>query len=190
MDNDDMIHPDMMKRLYDSAKRNDCDIAVTSVYQIKQNGYEKFIQYPLMEDVAITTEDYFNKGCLYWVVIWNKIYRASIVKEHLFPRIVADNNAWSPCVSSYADKICYLNDYSYEWDRSIRIRTQVNDWSEKSKEKYFDDVKKTVLFYLENGNQKRIGLLKRLAEKQLIGIGKAWKYDKYEKFWKEIEGRF
>lgn len=190
MDNDDMIHPEMMKRLYDSAKRNDCDVSTTSVYRIKQNGYEKFIQYPLEEDVAITTEDYFEKGCLYWVVIWNKIYRASLVKAHLFPRIVADDNAWSPCVLSYADRICYLNDYSYEWDRSIRTRTQVNDWLEKSKEEYFNDFKETVLFYLENGNPKRMGLLKQLAEKQLVGTGKSRGYDKYEKFWKEIEGKF
>ena len=71
-----------------------------------------------------------------------------------------------------------------------KLRKQLWQKLLKMPVKYFDDVKKTVLFYLENGNQKRIGLLKRLAEKQLIGIGKAWKYDKYEKFWKEIEGRF
>ena len=34
MDNDDMIHPDMIKKLYQSAKANDCDIAVTPAYQI------------------------------------------------------------------------------------------------------------------------------------------------------------
>lgn len=155
MDNDDMIHPDMMKRLYNSAKKNECDVAVTSVYRINKNGYEKFIQYPLEEDIAITSEEYFNKGCLLWVVIWNKIYRTSLVKSHLIPALVADDNAWSPCILSYADKICYLNDFLYEWDRTIRDRTQVDDWTEKSEEDYFNDFVKTVIFYLENGNSKK-----------------------------------
>lgn len=194
MDNDDMIHPDMVKRLYRSAKKNDCDLAVTSVYQIRNSGYEAFIQYPVEEDVKMPIEDFFNmhftKGCMFAVVIWNKLYRSSLVKSRLIPLIIADDNAWTPYILSYADGICYLDDCSYEWDRKIRSSTQVDKWQKRSMKELFDTHKNTILFYLENGNPDRRGLLKQLAERQLSELGRVYGYEEYRRLWDQIRKRF
>lgn len=171
MDNDDMLHPVMIARLYGSAKKNDCDIAITSVYRITNNGYEIFIQYPLEENIAITTEDFFNMlfriGLGYTVVVWNKLYRASLIKTYPFPVITCDDSAWTPYILSYAEKICYLNDYSYEYDRTIRKYTLVNQWLNETKEERFMTYKELTLFYLKNGNSKRMRFLKELAKNRL-----------------------
>ena len=73
MDNDDMLCPDMIERLYRFITANDCDIAVTFVYQISDSGYEVFVQYPIKEDTAIPAEDfladYYMKECDFGVVV-------------------------------------------------------------------------------------------------------------------------
>lgn len=194
MDNDDMLHPDMIARLYHSVEKNDCDIALTSVYQIKDSGYEAFIQYPMEEDTAVTVEMFFQmhftKGCMFAVVLWNKLYRASLLKSHLIPILIADDNAWTPYILSYADKICYLNDCSYEWDRKIRSRTQVDQWLSRPKDEIFQTHRDTIMFYLENGNPKRLEFLKQLAKRQLFELGRIYAYEKYEKLWNQIEKSF
>lgn len=194
MDNDDMIHPEMVAQLYYSAKKNCCDIAITSVHKITNKGYENFIQYPMQEDIDITIEDFFNmhfyKGCMFAVVIWNKLYRASLVKQHLIPRLISDDDAWTPYILSHADKICYLNGFLYEWDRKIRNSTQVDQWQRRSREELFQTHKDTILFYLNNGNPERLGLLKQLARRQLSEMRKAYAYDAYEKLWEWIEEMF
>ena len=127
LDNDDMIRPDMIMKLHGSIKKNECDIAITSVCRIVDGVSQKFIQYPMEEDVAITTDEFFSmhftKGCMFSVAIWNKLYRASLVKQHLIPVLIGDDDAWTPYILSYSDKICYLNGYFYEWDRTIRSST-------------------------------------------------------------------
>lgn len=191
MDNDDMIHPDMIKRLYESAKKNDCDIAVTSVYQITDNGYEAFIQYPMEEDTGITMDEFFHMhfttGCMFAVVLWNKLYRASLVKQRLIPVLIADDNAWTPYILSYGEKICYLNTCFYEWDRKIRSSTLVDQWQRRSNEELFQTYKDTILFYLEQGNPKRRSFLKKLAERQLSELERAYPYEEYKKLLNQIQ---
>ena len=38
IDSDDRIRPNMVERLYRSAKKNDCDMSITSVYRITEKG--------------------------------------------------------------------------------------------------------------------------------------------------------
>ena len=195
MDNDDMIRPEMMSRLYSSAKKNECDIAITSIYVIKNGKYEMAVQYPLSEDSAISTDVFlkmhFERGLAFSVLIWNRIYRASLVKQCcLIPQIVGDDDAWGPCIISYADNICYLDDCSYEYDRTIRGNTLVNKWESFAKEERFSDYKKIVLFFLENGNPKQKKWLKELAKRYLVGLESAYKYDEYGKLWKYIEANY
>lgn len=191
MDNDDMIRPDMMARLYGSAQKNDCDIAFTSIYEIKNGVYEAAQQYSVKEDTAISATDFLGMlnaiGWVNFVVIWNKIYRASLVKNRLIPCILCDDSAWTPYILSYASKLCYLNDYGYEYDRSIRPETQVDEWRRESKEDRFMTYKKLTLFYLENGNPEKVSFLKDLAKQDLLSAGRVYAYDAYEKLWQEID---
>mgnify|MGYP002069424009 CR=1 FL=1 len=194
MDNDDMICPDMTERLYQSITANDCDVAVTSVYQIKDSGYEVFVQYPMKEDTAVPAEvflaDYYMKECGFGVVVWNKLYRASLVKTHLFPVMIHDDEAWTPYILSYAEKVCYLNDFSYEYDRIIRTSTLVEKWIHRSQEDRFTARKNPILFYLKNSSPEMLPLLKKLAGKQLAELERVYGYEEYKKLRMQIEENF
>ena len=191
MDNDDMIRPEMMARLYSSAEKNDCDIAITSIYVIKNNEYEVAVQYELKEDAAISVDDFFDmhfiNEMLFSVMIWNRIYRTSLVKQLPIPEIVGDDDAWSPFIISYADSICYLDERGYEYDRTIRSKTLVDKWVSYSKEEHFLVCKKIILFFLENGNPKKRKRLKELAKRYMLGLKGDCRQDEYEKLWEQIE---
>lgn len=195
LDSDDMLCPDMVSRLYHSAKLNDCDIAITSVYKIEDDGYKVIMAYQLEENVAISVEDFFRiyfHTDIFMVAVWNKLYRAALVKEHLFPKLIlGEDGAWTPYILSHAENICYLNDLSYEYDRVVCKSTLMRQWGEnQTKEGRFLIHKEMVNFYLKNGNPKRIGLLKVMAKWSLIGWNNIYVYDQYEELWKQIEEIF
>ena len=188
MDSDDTIHPEMIERLYNSAKKNDCDIAITSVYQIEDSGYKKLIQYPLEDDSVLTGKEFFEmhfkEKLIFYPAVWNKLYRGSLVKEHLFPEyFLGEDGAWTPYILSYANRISYVNGFLYEYDRVIRNNTLEGQWKNKTKEERFIMHKNIVMFYLKNGNHKNMGCLSVLAKLNLLEWGTVYVYDKYEKLW-------
>lgn len=189
MDNDDMIRPDMLGRLYEVAIKNNCDISMTSVYQLTGEGYQEMNVYPLAEDEAISVDAFFEcyMGSLS-PVIWNKLYCASLVKEHLFATgVTFEDDAWTPYVLSYAGKVCYINAHLYEYDRTIRNVTGIHaSWSKPIEEKFLDH-REFVLFFLKNGNQEKKVLLKRLALSYLGAFMSTYSYPKYKELKEEIE---
>lgn len=174
LDSDDMVHPDMVEKLYVSITKNNCDVAVASAYQITDKGYEVLLEYPMEEDAAVTAEDFFKnyylKECGYGTIVVCKLYRASLVKEHLFPKLAYEDEAWTPVILSYADKICYLNGRFYEYDRLID-NSLVHKRRIKSKDELRMDARAANRHFLINGNPERIELLKELARKH----GQDWK---------------
>lgn len=172
MDSDDMIRPDMMKMLYDSAKKNDCDVAITSFYTITQSGYVGFMEYAVNEDTGMPVEMFFKRNFVsgYGIVVWNKLYRTSLIKKHLFPVLLYEDEAWTPYIFSYVNKVCFLNKHFYEYDRIIRSNTLADQLNEFSRKRKFVFRKNAMLFYLENGNQKRIELLKKITQNCLNSI--------------------
>ena len=193
MDNDDMLRPNMLEKLYTSIKKNDCDIAVTSIYQIVKGKYEMGMQCSLEEDVAVRMNEFLRMYAVSGYAlfsIWNKLYRASLVKEHRFPEIMFDDEAWTPYILSYGDKICYLDAALYEYDRSIRNGTLVDKWFRKAADEIFQDHKRAILFYLEHGNPERMELLKEFAKSEMGLFSRTTKYEEYGKLWIQIEGMF
>ena len=184
-----MVRPGMVKRLYSSAVKNQCDIAVTSAYQIDNRGYDPIICYPVDEDTAISIEEFLKAHIsdgYALPAIWNKLYRTSLVKRHPFPKIRFEDEAWTPYVLSYAENICYLNDCAYEYDRSVCTGSLVDKWSGRLREEQFLDHKKSILFYLEHGNQERHGLLKELAMSELGLFLRTMGYEGYKTLLKQI----
>ena len=139
MDNDDMICPDMIKKLYVSAEKNNCDIAITSVCHITNKGYEisSYSRYFMEEDIAIDTDSFLNKYLINGFqtpAVWNKLYRTSLIKGHLIPAIIYDDEAWTPYIMSFADRLCYIDEGLYEYDRSIRSETLIDKWEKSNSE--------------------------------------------------------
>lgn len=189
IDSDDMIRPDMVERLYVSAKANDCDVAITSACKIEQGRYELAIQYSIKEDAAIEVEEFlrmYAAEAYALPALWNKLYRTSLIKDHLIPLIRYEDEAWTPYVLSYAEKVCYLNACAYEYDRSTCSGSLVDQWAGKPKDEVLQDHKRSVLFYLEHGNPKRRGALKELANNELAYFARVMRYAEYEEVRKQI----
>lgn len=190
VDSDDMIRPDMMELLYTSAKKNQCDIAMTSGYEITHRGYGPVMQYAIKEDTAVPVEEFlqmYTTGGYAMPAVWNKLYRTTLVKERVFPLIRYEDEAWTPFILSYAENVCYLDACGYEYDRSNCGGSLVDRWAAKSKEEVFTDHKRSILFYLENGNPDKLERLKELAKSELASFARAMAYEEYDKLREEIE---
>ncbi|MEY8394242.1 glycosyltransferase [Lachnospiraceae bacterium 45-P1] len=188
MDSDDMIRPDMIEKLYDSIVKNNCDIAMTSAYQVTNEGYGVVSAYPIAEDTPVPFDEFFEHYLRYaYPVVWGKLYRRPLVKEHPIPKTTYEDSAWMPCILSYADKVCYLNERLYEYDRIIRNVTYVHTARRKSVEEQYEDRRDYVLFFLKNGNPKRMDMLKRLAMGYATGFVNSFSYFKFKELKAEIE---
>lgn len=130
------------------------------------------------------------KWVILGVVVWNKLYRASLVKRYEMPSIPYDDVAWSACVLSYADKICYLDDHSYEWDRRAQVSSQLDEWTRHSEQEKFERRKRAVFFFLEEGNQDKIALLKESARVFLNRWEDSFHNKEYGKLRDEIEANY
>lgn len=193
VDSDDMIRPNMVKRLYQSAQKNNCDIAITSAYTVTDIDHIKNLCYAIKEDENIAIDDFYHAyiyGNEMGLVVWNKLYRASLIKKHIFPLISYEDEAWTPYILSYADAICYLNDFSYDWDRRGENDSLSERLSKYSKQEIFEQIKRAVLFYMDNGNPEKIGFLKEVAKKSLFWQETYYGYGEYRKLREEIEEKY
>lgn len=187
MDSDDMLRTDMIERLYVSIVKNECDIAITSAWIVLEKGYESLGVYSVVEDMAFPIDVFLEYYSRYsFPVVWNKLYRASLVKEHPFINVTYEDDAWTPCVLSYAERVCYINAHLYEYDRTIRNSTYLSGAWSKSNEEIFLDHRAILYSILEKGNPKKRTLLKRIVM-TYVGDFKKFSYPKYRELEKEIE---
>lgn len=193
VDNDDMIYPSMVERLYRSARKNDCDIAITSVYLVSDNEYENLVRYPITEDEPIAADQFFPTYCYgheLGVVVWNKLYRFSLAQSHEMPSIPYDDVAWTTWILSDANNVCYLDDHSYEWDRRAQDSSQLASWLRHSKQEMFEQRKRAILFFLERGNPERMALLKETARVLLSRWENSFQNVEYGRLRDEIEANY
>lgn len=188
MDSDDMIRPDMIEKLYRSIVKNNCDIAMTSAYQIMKEGYQEIAAYPISEDTAISVNEFFEHYMKYaYPVVWNKLYRSSLVREHPIPKVTYEDSAWTPYILSYAETVCYINEHLYEYDRIIRNVTYIHTSRAKTAEKLYKDRRDYVMFFLENGNPQRKDVLKRLALGYVTGFVHSLSHPGFKQMQEEIK---
>lgn len=188
MDNDDMIRPNMIERLYGMIVKNNCDIAMTSIYLLKNEGYEEAGIYPMKEDTAILVDEFFEHYIRYaYPVVWNKLYSAPLIKEHMFGSAVYEDEAWTPYILSYAKSICYMNEHLYEFDRIIRNTTAGDHLLGRPIEEKFKDHRDIVMFFFKKGNPEKKNLLKRLAQMYMRVYVGYYSYPKYKELKEEID---
>lgn len=188
MDSDDMLRPDMIGKLYDSVTRNECDIVMSSAYQMTNEGYEVVGAYSVEENIAIPVDDFFEHYIQYaYPVIWNKLYRRSLVERHPIPALTYEDSAWTPYILSYASHVCYINEPLYGYDRTIRNVTYIHTSMGKTAEELFNDRREYVLFFLKNGNPQKRHLLKKLALGYAVGFVNAFSFPGFKELRKEIE---
>ena len=171
MDNDDLIRPDMISSLYKSITKNNCDVAISPLYRFTDKGYTIHCKLPFIPDVPYDIDKYmdimYTPG-YYNCAIWNKLYRASIVKEHpLGKGMRYEDVSWTPCILSYTEKFCFVNKPFYEWDRKTRPETFGDFLAKKPEDELFEHRKQAMIFFMQNGNPTRREYMKTIAKRRL-----------------------
>ncbi len=191
MDNDDLIRPDMISKLYASIKKNECDIAISPLYRLIDKGFTTHCSLPFMEDLPYNVDKYleimYTPG-YYNCAIWNKLYKADIVKEHpLGKGLKYEDVSWTPCIFSHIDKFCFLSTPFYEWDRKSRPETFGDVLAKMPEDELFEHRKQAMLFFVKNGNQEKLDYLKTIARRRLERYAKMSKSEKYLQLAEQIE---
>ncbi len=190
MDNDDMIRPDMLDKLYTTITKNNCDIAIAPLYRLVDNGYTTHCNLPFETDTPIDIDKYLSilyTPNLYNCAIWNKLYKASIVKEHPLGILKYEDVSWTPCILSYAKTFCYLDTPLYEWDRKLREQTFGDVLAKMPEDDLFEHRKQAMLFFVEKGNPEKIDYLKEIAKRRLLRYAGNSTNPKYKELIERIE---
>lgn len=182
IDSDDMIRPTAYKKMASSLDSTKSDIAITKLYKIDNERYWVRHILPLPVNTAIQPEDYmrliftekFNN-----VAVWNKMYKTSLVQEHLIPLISYEDASWTPYILSWADKLCYVDEIGCEWDRKIRKFTLSNELSNRDMELKFKERHQAVKFFYEQGNPAKKEVLAYLFAKRMYNQGETANYPPY-----------
>lgn len=128
---------------------------------------------------------------IFAVEVWNKLYRATLIKERLFPEILlGEDAAWTPYVLSYAKRICYIDEFLYEYDRATHEGTLGSQWLYKAKGERFEMYKNIVRFYLKAGNPERRETLKMYAKRFLQMWSQVYDDVAYLKLCEEVDKMF
>lgn len=131
-DADDVLHPYMLQHLYGAAMSSGADVAVSHVRTLDGVGS---VSYPLRHGgdagrpVVYTYEETVmhsvrhDAGNIFFVALWNKIMRTDIyrkIPEGVCPRRHYNDIGYTMTLYSYAEKIAYVRDAVYAWDKRNR----------------------------------------------------------------------
>lgn len=175
LDNDDMLRPNMITELYNTIVKNNCDIAIAPLYRLIDKGYTTHCTLPFEPDKAIDIDDYFEilyTPGYYNCAIWNKLYKAEIVKAHPLGILRYEDVSWTPCILSYAKNFCFINTPLYEWDRKTRPETFGDYLAKKPDMELLEHRKQAMMFFVENGNPEKSDTLKTIAIRRLLRYSK------------------
>ncbi len=107
----------------------------------------------------------------------------------MLPTIHFENNAWMAYILSYANKICYLNEFLSEWDRRRGISLSVLICS-RPVQAVYEDIKGAIIYFLDNGNPEKMTFLKEAALAMASHWERSYNYMEYGKLRDEIEANY
>ena len=170
MDNDDLIRPDMMSILYNAIVENACDIAIAPLYRIIDKGYTVHQVLPFKNNEAIDIDEWLKIAYTpgyYNCAIWNKLYKAELVKSHPLGILKYEDVSWTPCIMSWAKNLVYVSKPLYEWDRKTRPETFGDVLAKQPEDQLFEHRKQAMMFFVNEGNPDKKDFLKALAIRRL-----------------------
>ena len=170
MDNDDLIRPDMMSNLYNAIKESNTDIAIAPLFRITDNGYTTHQVLPFKNNEAVDIDEWLKIAYTpgyYNCAIWNKLYKAELVKTHPLGILKYEDVSWTPCIMSWAKNIVYISKPLYEWDRKTRPETFGDVLAKQPEDQLFEHRKQAMMFFVNQGNPDKKDFLKTLAIRRL-----------------------
>lgn len=118
VDSDDWIHPDFIRNLYYTMKKNnsqivECLAIPISTYFIDDNN----IEFDCLENQEFNGEECFNefiKGKFFKQTVWNKLYKKEVLEDLLFEvGKIHEDEYWTYQVFDKAKKVSYVNYIGY-----------------------------------------------------------------------------
>jgi glycosyltransferase involved in cell wall biosynthesis len=189
LDNDDMVRPNMLSTLYSSITKNSCDIAIAPLYRLVDKGYTTHCNLPFEEDKAINIDEYFRilyTPGYYNCAIWNKLYKADMVKAHPLGILKYEDVSWTPCILSYAKTFCFIKTPFYECDRKTRPETFGDVLARMPENDLLEHRRQAMMFFVENGNPEKYDTLKTIAKRRLMRYSKNADHNGYEKLIEQL----
>ena len=125
LDSDDWIEGQMYEKLVNEAIKSNADIVKCG---FKSND-KKVGFYNKIETISNRNIDLFFNGIL-WVVLWNAIYKADIIKKVIFPENVRcfEDNYASALYLFLSKKVSTIDSYEYNYrDNAVGISKKVDD---------------------------------------------------------------
>lgn len=147
VDSDDWVDLDFFEKLYNSITKYDADIACATIKRRKNKyrvKYEEEVVYTdLEEKIRIC-------GLPKSSYVWNKLYKASIVKQNLFtPGVYFEDMIWTPNVIKQSEKLVTVPNTIYYY--RANSNSIVKKCPSKKKQCDFYNAKKYVVrFFDEN----------------------------------------
>ena len=128
IDSDDWVDQDFLEKLYNSAKNNNADIAMTTIIR-KREKIQKYRVHYIKENVYETLEEKIKAcnipTCCY---VWNKLYKKNLLENMEFSiNRYFEDMLWIPEIIKKANKIVttrYTNYYYRVNNNSIVKKVQ------------------------------------------------------------------
>jgi len=153
VDSDDWVDLDFYEKLYDAAKRNDCDIAVAD-FKRKHPNKDKIRLNITEEKVFTTPEDKYmacktyREGC-----VWNKIYRTEFLKRinlKFVPGMYYEDRDFTARSLFYSDKLVTVPNTYYDY--FVNPKSICKGGRNSKKDEHYILVRQQVLNFIKENN--------------------------------------
>ena len=150
VDSDDWVDENFIETLYNSITKNNCDIAATTIIRQREKS-QKYRVFYTEEKVYSTLQEKLDACkipvCCY---VWNKLYKADLVKKHTFKEgVYFEDVLWLPEVVKDCDKLVTVpNTNYYYWVNNNSI---VKKTTAKKREDSYNSKKYIIEFFNQNG---------------------------------------
>lgn len=133
VDADDRLWPDALQRAYDAQRTNNADLVIYNLRYVDEAGMplEKpdFSGMPdeILDEAGVWNR-YFSAGerCIYYVVVWNKLFKAALFRTLRFPEGKRyEDQFYMPGLYAQCKVIACLSYVGYDyvqWDQSTMAR--------------------------------------------------------------------
>lgn len=150
IDSDDWIDLDYFEKLYNSATKNNCDIAAATIVRKRPNSQKYRVHYT-EEKICNTLEEKINACripiCCY---VWNKLYRSELVKNNFFKEgVYFEDVLWTPEVLKQSNKLVTVPDVNYYYRVTKGSIVKTNS-PKKQNDSY--NAKKYIIEFFEKNN--------------------------------------
>ena len=147
-DNDDIVHPFMYEKLYNTCKEQNTDIAICPALIRKDiEDKERYLTCSAKPErtVVYTFEEMVqNRGTkwnIFWVAVWNKIVKTEVARKAKFPTdytgpwVLYEDVAYTSSLYSYIDRFAHCKDAIYTRDK----RKQKTVWTASTRHQKEDN---------------------------------------------------